>query len=146
SFVADAIHDSNSTANFVIELLPGEQRILPNLVQYLRENRIAGIGSSGPTYVGPLFVTVDGGVGEGVFVGARSSAPGGGGRYGLFYVAAPYCLATTESAWLYGLQQNVENRTNLALVNTGETGDTADVFTIDMFDGLTGLKVNTVEG
>src|SRR5262249_45304388 len=53
---------------------------------------------------------------------------------------------TTESAWLYGLQQNVENRTNLALVNTGETGDTADVFTIDMFDGLTGLKVNTVEG
>ena len=54
--------------------------------------------------------------------------------------------AANTSAWLYGLQQNADNRTNLALVNTGETDGTADLFTIEIFDGDTGQKVKVVEG
>ena len=70
----------------------------------------------------------------------------GGGRYGLFYAGVPYGTASSTSAWLYGLQQNPETRSNLAFVNTGETDGNPDSFTIDLFDGDTGSKVNTVEG
>ena len=34
----------------------------------------------------------------------------------------------------------------MALVNTGETDGSSDVFNIELFDGETGLKANTVEG
>jgi hypothetical protein len=51
-----------------------------------------------------------------------------------------------ESAWIYGLQQNAENRTNLALVNTGETDAGPDIFAIDLYDGATGQNVSTLEG
>ena len=37
------------------------------------------------------------------------------------------------------------NRTNLALVNTGENGATPDIFRIELFDGNTGQKVATVD-
>jgi hypothetical protein len=144
-YVADAIQTPDSVAEFVIDLLPGEQRVIPNLVQYLRERAAIGIFPPGRTYAGPLLADITGSSSEGIFVGARTAAPGGGGRYGLFYVAVPYRNSTTSSTWLYGLQQNEENRTNLALVNTGELGDESDTFTIDIFDGETGVKVNSVE-
>jgi hypothetical protein len=50
------------------------------------------------------------------------------------------------SAWLYGLHQNGENRTNLALINTGEDGDSEDVFSIEIYDGDLASKVRTLEG
>ena len=53
---------------------------------------------------------------------------------------------STTSAWVYGLQQNTENRTNLAIVNTGLTDRSTDVFTIELYDGNTGIKVATVQG
>ena len=40
-----------------------------------------------------------------------------------------------ESAWIYGLQQNEENRSNLALVNTGEIDDSSSIFEITIYDG-----------
>ena len=49
-------------------------------------------------------------------------------------------------AWLYGLQQNLETRSNLALVNTGESDDSSDVFRIELFDGDTIAKVATIDG
>jgi hypothetical protein len=57
----------------------------------------------------------------------------------------PYGAAARTSAWLYGLQQNAENRTNLALINTGETDGKPDLFSIELFDGDTGNRVNIVE-
>jgi hypothetical protein len=106
---------------------------------------VAGIGEAGPAYPGPLFARVHNGI-DGIFLGARTSSLGGGGRYGLFYVAVPFCSTSSASVWLYGLQQDGENRTNLAPVNTGETNEDFDVFRIEIFDGNTGLKANTVEG
>ena len=55
-------------------------------------------------------------------------------------------MASTASTWLYGLQQNAETRTNLALVNTGDTNSAPNAFTVELFDGETGVKVNTIEG
>ena len=63
----------------------------------------------------------------------------------LFHAGVPTDRASTTSVWIYGLQQNAENRSNLALVNTGETDGSADVFRIDLFDGEIGLKVGSFE-
>ena len=54
--------------------------------------------------------------------------------------------ASTTSAWLYGLQQTTETRSNVALVNTGETDASTNVFSIDIYNGGAGVKVVTVEG
>ncbi len=152
AFVADAIRDPDNTAHFVITLNPGEQSILENFVQSLRDRGVQGIGPVGPAYAGPLFATVDltdaSGLffgADGLFLGARTSTLVDGGRYGTFYAGVPYGTTSTTSAWIYGLQQNNENRTNLALVNTGEVDANPNVFSIDLFDGNSGRKVNTVE-
>jgi hypothetical protein len=143
--VADSIQAAGNTASFVMSVNPGQQLIVPNLVQFMRERAVPGIGPPGPTYAGAVFATVDAGDLAGIGLGARTSIPGGGGgNYGVFYSAVPNGTAAYTSAWLYGLQQNADNRSNLALVNTGETDATPDLFTLELFDGDTGQKVNVV--
>ncbi len=144
-YVADANSTPDSTVRFELSLPAHSQQILPGLVQYLRSIGVPGIGPRGGSYAGALFATaVDGYLG-GVFVGARTSAPGGGGRYGLFYPAVP-TAASTSSSWIFGLQQNLETRSNLALVNTGEVDSDLITLNVELFDGSTGTKVSTIEG
>ena len=50
----------------------------------------------------------------------------------------PNGATATAGAWLFGLQQNAENRTNLALVNTGETDASTVGLRVDLYDGGTG--------
>ena len=137
---------SDDTANFQVTLQAGEQKILPKIVNALRQQAVTGIGAAGPTFAGVLFATVSTGDMSGIVIGARTLAPGGWGQYGLFYNAVPYGSASTSSAWLFGLQQTTETRSNVALVNTGETDASTDVFSIDIYSGGTGVKVVTVEG
>jgi hypothetical protein len=146
SYVANNIQSPDLTANFAITLKPEQQLIIPNLIQYLRDHGISDIGPVGPIYAGGLFATVEADDASGIFLGANTSTPGGGGRYGSFYVAVPSCPASYASAWVYGLQQNSENRTNLALLNTGQADGNPNVFNIELYDGTTGLKIKTVEG
>ena len=143
SFVSNSISSANNTTNFDITLKPREQAIIPNLVQYLRNHGIGGIPAPGNSISGALFVTGDT---SSLFLGARTSTPGGGGRYGLFYVAVPYGLASTTDAWIYGLRQDGQNRSNLGLVNTGEANGNPDIFNIELYNGLTGVKVSTLGG
>jgi hypothetical protein len=144
TYVADAIQTPSATATFPIEVNPSQQLILPDFVQRLRDNpSIVGIGPRGPAFAGALFVEVSSGDLSGISVSARTSSSGGGGRYGLFYTAVPNGSASATSAWIYGLQQNNENRTNIALVNTGETDTNSDIFRIELFDGDTGQPVAT---
>lgn len=149
AYVADAIQTPDNTARFTMELQPLEQRIIPDFVNYLRTQGVEGIGPEGPTYAGALFATVDADVAkdaQGVYLSARTASPGGGGQYGLFYPAVPCGQTASQTAWLYGLQQNAENRSNLALVNTGEADNSPNVFRIELFDGERGEKVQTLEG
>ena len=81
---------------------------------------------------------------SGIVIGARTGSEGGGGSYSVFYNAAPFGEAFTEAAWVDGLQQNQENRSNLALVNTGEVDGSASVFHLEIYDGETGLLAETV--
>ncbi|MSO23550.1 MAG: hypothetical protein EXQ58_09930 [Acidobacteria bacterium] len=147
SFVANSITTANKTAHFTLNLPAGQQQIISDIFTYMRNNSVAGIGPAGTTIVGALFATAAGGDLSGVVLGARTSASGGnaGGRFVLFYTAVPYGQASTSSAWIFGLQQNSENRSNLAIVNTGEANANSDTFVIDLYDGATGAKVKTLD-
>ena len=143
SYVADSIQTANKTASFVISLQPGEQKIVPQLVQWMRDTGVKGI-SGGSNYVGPLFATVDGGDASGIFLGARTSTVGGSGHYGVFYAGVPFGISSTDSAWIFGLQQNTENRTNIGLVNTGEIDNSSSSLNIEIYDGETGVFAGMV--
>ncbi|HEU0005293.1 MAG TPA: hypothetical protein VFS12_04810, partial [Terriglobia bacterium] len=146
TYFADAVQTSGNTAHRYLEPLPGQQFIISSFVQSLRERGIPGITSDGSVYAGMLTATVEGGDLSGIYLAARTSAPGGGGRYGVAYPAVPFDAAASGSVWLYGLRQDAVNRTNLALVNTGDVDSNPNVFTIELFDGNGGRKSSTLEG
>ncbi len=145
-FVADAIQTANTTATLSMEVPPGQQLVLPDFVEYLRGQGVPGIGPRGSAYVGAMFVEAGEGDLAGVFVSARTSSPGGGGRFGLFYGSIPEGSGSSSSVSILGLQQNFENRSNLAIVNTGEVDGSSSAFRIELFNGATGVKVNTIDG
>jgi hypothetical protein len=118
--------------------------IIPNFVQWMRQNSVIPLWSLNQSNVGPLSVTVRGNEASGLFVGGRTSSAGGGGRYGVFYTAVPFGTATANETWVYGLQQNAENRSNLGLVNTGEISQDSSLFQIDVFDGKSGTLAATI--
>ncbi len=147
SFVASGVETPDRTADFTLmpmRLESGEQRIIPDIVAALRQQGVEGIGPSRGGYAGPLFATVENGDLSGVVIGARTGAPGGGGQYSVFYNAVPVGAAFSEVAWIDALQQNGENRSNLALVNTGEVDGSDSVFSLEIYDGETGLLVTTI--
>jgi probable HAF family extracellular repeat protein len=147
TFQSEAIQTAGSKVEFNIEATPGEQLILPDLIQKLRDAGVAGV-PKGPSYAGAMFAEVSSGDISGLAVSARTSAPApsGGGRFGLFYSAVPQGMASASSAWVFGLQQDSNNRSNLALVNTGETDESTDVFRIEVFNGSTGTRIDIIEG
>ncbi|MDE2755035.1 MAG: hypothetical protein OXI92_00650 [Acidobacteriota bacterium] len=136
SFVADAVETRDNSATFSLTLKAGEQSILPHFVSRLRQEGVAGIGPAGRAFVGALFAAPAKGDMSGIVIGARTGSPDNrGGQYSLFYNGVPYGSASVESVWIYGLQQNEENRSNLALVNTGEIDGSSSTFEITIYDG-----------
>ena len=146
SFVADRLTTPDRTARFTLTLEHGEQRIIPDVIDTeMREKGVEGVGASRGGLAGALFATVESGDMNGIVIGARTSTPDGReGQYGVFYNAVPDGAAFTGSAWVDAVRQDEENRSNLALVNTGEADDTDSVFDLDIYDGDTGLLVRTV--
>ena len=135
-FVADAVDSRDDTARFSLTLEAGEQVILPDIVEELRRHGVEGIGPADRAFMGALFATPAEGDMGGIVIGARTGSPDGrGGQYSLFYDGVPYGSAFTGSVWIYGLQQNGENRSNLALVNTGEIDDSSSTFELTVYDG-----------
>jgi hypothetical protein len=123
-----------------ITLGPGQQMIIPDLIQRL--------GIPKP-FVGTLFVadctSADSCYpGEhGIWLGSRTFSTNEGGRYGLFCNAVRDGAWSPSDAWLYDLQQDEGSRTNLALADiSGSEGE----FRIEVFDGSTGHKVDTIDG
>ena len=147
AFVSEGVDTSDRTARFSMSLEAGEQRITPNLVNEMRRQGVSGIGSAGGL-AGALFARVEGGDMSGIVIGARtvSQAVVAGGQYGVSYNAVPYGSTFSQVAWVEGLQQNQESRSNLALVNSGEVDNSDSVFAIDIYDGDTGLLVTTITG
>ena len=143
AYRADAIQTADQTASLTLDLNPLQQLIIPDFVQFLRSRGAQGLEATNTSYAGPLFVTAQAIDLPGVFVGARTSTRGTGGQYGVFYPGTPLGSGSTNSAWLHGLRQDSENRTNLAIVNTGEIDATDSRFEIEIFDGATGQQTGT---
>ena len=143
-FVAEAVETDDDTASFSLRLEAGEQRILPDVVEQLRQQGMAGIGPKGTAFVGAVFATAAEGDMSGIVIGARTGSQGGGGSYSVFYNAVPFGEAFSRETWVEGLQQDEENRSNLALVNTGEVDGSDSVFRLEIYDGETGMLVQTV--
>ena len=147
-FVADGIRTPDQTARFRMTIEAGQQRIIPDVIDtQLRQKGVAGVGATRGGLAGALFASVTGGDMSGIVIGARTSASDGrNGQYGVFYSAVPDGQRFTKSVWVDGLQQDTENRSNLALVNTGEVDDSPSVFHLEIYDGTTGRLANTVTG
>ena len=143
-FVAEGIEASGNAAAFSLSLEAGQQQIIPDVVAELRSRGVAGLGTGNRALAGAVFATAVEADMSGIVIGARTGSEGGGGQYSVFYNAVPFGEAFTEVAWVEGLQQNQENRSNLALVNTGEVDDSESVFHLEIYDGETGLLAQTV--
>ena len=143
-FVAEQIEGDDKTASFSMELEAGQQEIIPEVVDELRSQGVAGLGRGSRALAGAVFATAVEGDMSGIVIGARTGSQGGGGQYSVFYNAVPEGAAFTGEAWVDGLQQDEENRSNLALVNTGEVDGSASVFHLEIYDGETGLLAETV--
>ena len=144
--VADAIDTEADTATVRLLIEAGEQLIIPGVVASWRQQGVGGIAQTRGSLAGPLFASSVEGDLSGIVVGARTGSQGVSGHYSVFYNAVPFGESFTETAWVDALQQNEENRSNLALVNTGEVDDSDSVFSLDIYDGETGRLVNTVTG
>ena len=99
-----------------LDLASGETRILPDTLAFLRSEGLP-IPADGSAQVGTLRVTLVGATNPAdLFVGGRTSTPGDGGSFGLFY---PDATPSATSVTVFGLQQNAAMRSNLAVVNAG---------------------------
>jgi hypothetical protein len=130
----------NSTGLVTETLKPGEQRFIPNVVDYLRAHG-ASPGAKGPAYAGPLFVrfTAGGKAADG-YVASRTSSPAaGGGGYGVSYAGVGLAESASAEAWVFGLQQNAAGRSNLALLNAATNLGPISL-RYDVYDGATGAK------
>lgn len=142
TYAADALTVPSVT--ITVALRPGEQRFVPDFVDVLRLAGVPGVPPPGPTFAGALVVRpADSQPLAGIFASARTTAEGGGGRYGLFTPAAPEEALARESARLAGLLQDGETRTNLAIVNLDSSEGT---FRVDVFDGETGRLAGSRDG
>ena len=150
SVLSDGIQNPQG-ARFV-SVRPGEQIIVPEFVSWLRRQGslpgsfFPGLGAVGEDFSGSIFVTVDG-VGEdtGYYVGARNSTLVDGGRNAFVHAAVPYGDSHHSPAWVYGLRQDQQKRTDLGIVNTGELGDETSLFSVEIYDGETGMLAHTIE-
>ena len=146
SLTHERIETADDTASFPVPMLPGQQLIIPHALAYARHN----LGLDVPMgLMAPLIASPVSGDLSGVVIGARVVAQAdtedpSKGQYGVFYTAVPQGQGFTGSAWVDGLQQNAENRSNLALINTGEVDDQDIVFEIDIYDGETATLSKTV--
>ena len=143
-FVAEGIEAAGNAAAFSMTLEAGRQEIVAEVVEELRRQEVAGLGTGNRALAGPVFATAVEGDLSGIVIGARTGSQGGGGQYSVFYNAVPLGEAFSQEAWVEGLQQNQENRSNLALVNTGEVDGSASVFHLEIYNGETGLLAETV--
>ncbi len=125
-------------------LAAGEQKILSGAVERLRSRGLP-VGARGGSYAGALFVTFESASDRPArgWAGVRVSAPApSGGAFGLFTPAFGRDECAFREAWLHGLRQDDEVRTNLALVNAGVDGGEITL-RYEVYDAERGRKVGT---
>jgi photosystem II stability/assembly factor-like uncharacterized protein len=121
-----------------VALAAGEQKIIPGAIGFLRTQGVT-IGPKGGSYAGSLHVVAHGALIADIHASARTaSQSGAGGQFGLF---TPGVYAGGEAAleaYLYGLHADDSNRTNVAVINTGEADAGPVTLELQAFDGDAG--------
>ena len=140
-YVESLADPKGDTGWFEVALAPYEQKIVPNVIDTLRQAG-APIGPRGPIRAGYLQVAFTSLEEETPgFAGARTSSPAAtGGEYGVYYPGSAMA-GTARDAWIFGLQQGAGARSNVAVSNAGLDGSDIDV-RLQLFDGTTGRKVS----
>lgn len=127
----------------------GRQLYVPDVIAYLNANGYA-LPPDGTAKIGTLFATFVGATDPlAVYMGSRTSTPNPnasvGGSYGTFSAAVATGGATSADAWVYGLRENAQFRSNLALVHAPgtATGVPAGPVTLEVqiYDGDSGAPV-----
>ena len=105
-----------------VPLAPGAQTILPDAIAALRN---AGVLISGGNVAGALLVTSSSGRASDFAVVARTftASSDGNGTFGVAYPGFPSNELASSTAYVHGLQQNQRTRSNVAVINRGNTGD-----------------------
>src|SRR6185436_15376308 len=113
---------------------------IPNAIDFLRDEGIPIGPEGGSSYAGALRVTTTGSLAD-IYVGARTAAQSGfvsGGEFGLFTPGVYPGQEANSEAFLYGLQSNATNRSNVAVLHAGGAGSGAITLEIQIFDGDAG--------
>jgi len=119
----------------IVTLGPRQQRIIPEAIDFLRQQG-AAIGPEGmASYAGSLQVTVEGTNPADIFAGARALAPSpAGGQFGVFTPAIFAGQEAFAEAFLFGLRSDENHRTNVSLLNAGVAGSGNIALEIQFFD------------
>lgn len=113
----------DGSGSATMTLAAGEQRIAPDALAFLRSLGIpvpSGVNAGGSLHVeGPSGATADA-----LAAGARTFTAGpAGGSFGVFYAGLSRNDTASDVAYVYGLQQNGQLRSNVAALNRGDAGD-----------------------
>ncbi len=120
-----------------LSLAPGEQRIIASAVDWLRTHG-STVGPKGGSFAGTVTAAFSSGGGPAfALAGARTSASGDGGAYGLFTPAVGLSRGFLWDTWVFGLKQDAATRSNLAVINTG-LGSEPLTLHVEVFDGAAG--------
>lgn len=122
-----------------VTLRPKEQLILPQATDWLRSKGIQIGARDVASYVGALRITVSGAALSDVYAGARTASPSpAGGQFGLFTPGVYEGQEASTEAYLYGLRADVNNRSNVAVENSGADGSGSITLELRAFDGDVG--------
>jgi hypothetical protein len=106
-----------------LTLSAGEIRVIGDAIAFLRSQGLP-IPTDSTGKIGSLRATFGGATSTSdVFLGGRTSTPGCGGTFGLFYPALTLEQSASTPVWIYGLRQDSTTRSNLAVVNRGDSAD-----------------------
>ena len=122
-----------------VNLQPSEQRIV-DAIPYLRSLGV-DVGPAGGSYAGSLRASFQvGAILSNGFAGARTKSPGQPqGVYGVYYSGLAAGQAAAAEAWVFGLKQDGESRSNVAVVNAESSGSPVTL-QAEVFDGVTGAS------
>jgi hypothetical protein len=123
-----------------------EQKILSNAIGELRRFGLA-IGPAGAaSYAGALLADIGTAALANVYVGARTAAQSpGGGQFGLFTPGVHSGQEASDRAYVFGLRADADNRSNVALLNTGGSQAGPVTLQVEVLDGANGLPAGSPE-
>jgi hypothetical protein len=112
----------------------GQQVRVPDAITWLRDTLLMPLPASGVSQGGTLLVS-------GATAYVRTSNPNPdtnvGGTFGLAYPAVPVSGRARTVAWVYGLHQGADVRSNLAIADA-RIGGASVTYVVDVFDADTG--------